>query len=86
MTIYSDLPASDSDLAANGYAVVKFNLRGATAGGYRLGKRATGFAFQPGRAAGVRQPSGIRSERARANLPGWGGRGAGRRNQSSARA
>jgi hypothetical protein len=30
MTIYTDLPASDSDLAANGYAVVKFNLRGAT--------------------------------------------------------
>jgi len=31
MTIYSDLPAADSDLAADGYAVVKFNLRGSTA-------------------------------------------------------
>jgi hypothetical protein len=31
MTIYSSLPASDSDLAANGYAVMKFNLRGGTA-------------------------------------------------------
>ena len=31
MTIYSDLPASDSDLAANGYAVLRFNLRGSTA-------------------------------------------------------
>ena len=31
MTIYGDLPAGDADLAANGYAVVKFNLRGATA-------------------------------------------------------
>ena len=31
MTIYSNLPASDSDLAANGYAMMKFNLRGNTA-------------------------------------------------------
>ena len=31
MTIYNDLPASDSDLAANGYAVMKFRLRGGTA-------------------------------------------------------
>ncbi|HJX51175.1 MAG TPA: hypothetical protein VJ801_00280 [Polyangia bacterium] len=31
MTIYGNLPASDSDLAANGYAVVKFTLRGNTA-------------------------------------------------------
>ncbi|HJX63126.1 MAG TPA: hypothetical protein VJ860_04150 [Polyangia bacterium] len=31
MTIYSDLPASDSDLAANGYAVMRFGLRGNTA-------------------------------------------------------
>jgi hypothetical protein len=31
MTIYSDLPASDSDLAANGYAVMRFGLRGSTA-------------------------------------------------------
>jgi hypothetical protein len=31
MTIYSGLPASDSDLSANGYAVMKFRLRGNTA-------------------------------------------------------
>jgi hypothetical protein len=31
MTIYSNLPASDSDLAANGYAVMRFSLRGSTA-------------------------------------------------------
>ena len=31
MTIYSDLPASDSDLATNGYAVMRFRLRGNTA-------------------------------------------------------
>ena len=31
MTLYSNLPATDSDLAANGYAVVKFSLRGANA-------------------------------------------------------
>jgi hypothetical protein len=31
MTIYSNLPASDSDLAANGYAVMRFGLRGSTA-------------------------------------------------------
>jgi hypothetical protein len=30
MTIYSSLPAGDSDLAANGYAVMKFNPRGST--------------------------------------------------------
>jgi len=30
MTIYSSLPASDSDLAADGYAVMKFSLRGDT--------------------------------------------------------
>ena len=29
-TIYSDLPASDSDLAADGYAVMRFSLRGST--------------------------------------------------------
>jgi hypothetical protein len=31
MTIYSNLPASDSDLAANGYAVMRVGLRGSTA-------------------------------------------------------
>jgi len=31
MRIYSHLPASDTDLASNGYAVIKFTLRGATA-------------------------------------------------------
>jgi hypothetical protein len=31
MRIYSHLPASDSDLAANGYSVIKFSLRGGTA-------------------------------------------------------
>ena len=31
ITIYIDLPASDSDLAANGYAVMRFGLRGSTA-------------------------------------------------------
>jgi hypothetical protein len=31
MRIYDHLPASDSDLAANGYSVIKFSLRGATA-------------------------------------------------------
>jgi len=30
MTIYSSLPATDSDLAADGYAVIKFTLRGNT--------------------------------------------------------
>jgi hypothetical protein len=31
MTIYPELPGKESDLAANGYAVVKFTLRGSTA-------------------------------------------------------
>ena len=31
MTLYSNLPASDSNLAANGYAVMKFQLRGSAA-------------------------------------------------------
>ena len=30
MTIYGNLPASDSDLAANGYAVMRIGLRGST--------------------------------------------------------
>jgi hypothetical protein len=31
MTLFSDLPASDSDLAADDYATINFNLRGSTA-------------------------------------------------------
>jgi hypothetical protein len=43
MTIYSNLPASDSDLAANGYAVLKFTLRGATAAATASGSERPGL-------------------------------------------
>jgi hypothetical protein len=43
MTIYGSLPASDSDLAANGYAVLKFNLRGTTETATASGSRRPGL-------------------------------------------
>jgi hypothetical protein len=43
MTIYNDLPASDSDLTANGYAVMKFQLRGSTAATTASGSGRPGF-------------------------------------------
>jgi len=76
MTIYSNLPASDSDLAANGYAVMRFSLRGSTAAATASGNGLPGLPSSRVGPAGVRQPSCILSRRAGAKLQDWRGRAA----------